>query len=187
MVEDQAAAGLKNNKQAPFPGTGLKIFLGILALGMILMTVYMSGIKSGYRKDLRALNESFTSLSQQNSLLKQTKIRRVEFLERQFVMNHPRLMVNVLAGFLQALARSFPRPVDLVELTVSSRDRNLYFRLSGRVIMAGQAKAKQLLDQCLNRLKTLKGMIDLELLPLNKGEEAGPGFPFHLQGSIEIE
>ena len=74
MDEDQAAAGLKNNKQAPFPGTGLKIFLGILALGMVLLTVYMSGIKSGYRKDLRALNESFTSLSQQNSLLKQTKI-----------------------------------------------------------------------------------------------------------------
>lgn len=178
---------MKNNKQKPFPGTGLKIFLGILAMGMILLTVYMSGIESGYRKDLRVLSESFTSLSRRNSLLEETKIRRVEFLERQFVMNHPRLMVNVLAGFLRALARSFPRPVDLLELTVSPQDRNLRFRLSGRLNTVGQTRARQLLDQCLDRLRILKGIVDMELLPLKKEQVAGQGFRFHLKGSIEIE
>jgi hypothetical protein len=187
MGSDQAAAGLKNDNRISFPGTGLKIFLGILVLGLTLLTVYMSVIKARYRSDLSSVNESLASLMQQNSLLKQTKIKRVEFLERQFVMNHPRQLVKGLIEFLQALERSFSPPVDLDRLTVTSGDRNLAFRLSGRVRTGERVRAEYLLDQCLNRLRTLEGIIDLELLPLNEEEAAGHPHPFHLQGSVEIE
>ena len=187
MGSDQAEKRLKNDNRTSFPGIGLKIFLGILVLGLTLLTVYVSVVKSRYRSDLSSVNESLASLMQQNSLLKQTKIKRVEFLERQFVMDHPRRLVNGLAGFLQALERSFSPPVNLDRLTVTSGDRNLVFRLSGRVRTGERVRAEYLLDQCLNRLKMLEGIIDLERLSLNTEEAAGHPYSFQLQGSVEIE
>ena len=94
MVQDRIAAGLSKHKKRSFPGTGLKIFLAVLASGLILLAVFLTVTRGSLVRDLKKSRTSLEELEERNSLLTQTKLRRIDFLEKQFVLTRPRRQVT---------------------------------------------------------------------------------------------
>jgi hypothetical protein len=166
---------------------GLKIFFGVLLLGMILLTAYVSAIKAGYRKDLGENEKSLDSLFRQNIAVKQTKIKRIGFLEKQFFMNHPRRFVFATVDLLESLDRTTPAQLELKELRITPRNRNLRFRLSGLVRVVDPSSARRFLNRFLERLRTLKEMVGISLTLPKTENMIGLPSPFRIEGELEIE
>ncbi len=166
---------------------GLKIFFGVLLLGMILLTGYVSAIKAGSRKDLGEIEKSLDSLFRQNTAVKQTKIQRIGFLEKQFFMNHPRRFVFAMTDLLESLDRATPAQLELTELRIAPRNRNLNSCLSGLVKVADPGSARRFLNRFLDRLRNLKEMVEISQTLPKTENKAGLPFPFRIEGELEIE
>ena len=151
-------------------------------LGMILLTGYVSVIKAGSRKDLKEIEKSLDSLFRQNAAIKQTKIQRIGFLEKQFFMSHPRRFVFAIADLLESLDRATP-----AQLRIAPRNRNLRFCLSGLVRIADPGSARHFLNRFLDRLRTFKEMVEIFLtLPKTETKVILP-LLFRIEGELEIE
>lgn len=154
---------------------------------MILLTGYVSVIKAGSRKDLKEIEKSLDSLFRQNAAIKQTKIQRIGFLEKQFFMSHPRRFVFAIADLLESLDRATPAQLELTELRIAPRNRNLRFCLSGLVRIADPGSARHFLNRFLDRLRTFKEMVEIFLtLPKTETKVILP-LLFRIEGELEIE
>jgi hypothetical protein len=162
----------------------VKLFGGVLLFLLILLTIYISGIKRDVNRELRDVNRKLATITERNSKIKSTKQQRIRFLERQSFLNYPEKFSLEVALFLNTLSRSTPGGMDLVELKMTPINRNLGFVLQAVMASPDPQEAQSGLSGFYLRLNAIDGIIHL-----SRPSPSAPTRPglFIFQGEIEIE
>ncbi|MCK4835615.1 MAG: hypothetical protein KAT17_03220 [Candidatus Aminicenantes bacterium] len=166
--------------------TGSKIFFGIFIFFLIIITVYVSGVKGDFREDLKNIKNSFEIIKQKNLSIKQTKLQRVNFLKKQSFMNHSRKFAFSATHFIHTLSQLTPEGVDLTLLKMAPQNRNLRFNLTGMVSRSNHNLGQKHLNGFYLRLEALDEVIRISRS--SQKAESPKGYSlFHFEGEIEIE
>lgn len=174
----------QSKKRPGFKGIVFILFWGVFFLLLIGLTLYVSGIKRNAHRELRSVNQSYQAVNQRYSRIEETKKRRILFLEKQFFLMHPARFSLHAVRLMGTLSRITPRWIDLIELKMIPRNRNLEFSLKGVATSADFPGAEEGFGEFFSRLKAVQGIVRLSRKP---GATGAPAGFFHFQGECEIQ
>ncbi|MCP5049490.1 MAG: hypothetical protein GY940_20130, partial [bacterium] len=150
----------KERARLPRRLIGLTIAASLLAAVLTSGTIYFENIKAGYRKDIKKLQRTYSSLSANADIISRTKQTRAEFYTRRYYIDFPLKYSHTSADFIRRLSLISSQEIELISIELNPANQSVTFKLDGRIKAEDNIRAQSRFLRFYQSLKNFDDMIE---------------------------
>lgn len=157
----------------------LGLSISAIVVGAILIgsTIWFERVRASYKKDIRDLQKTFLSLSNNAAAIENTKRLRIDYFKKRFFTEIPVRYSYGAANFVRRLSLIVTENISLVNLDIKPRGQDFAFVLNGSITADDNIGAQAAFLRFYQQLKEFEDMMDITFstIKVNTGESAEAG------------
>jgi hypothetical protein len=165
----------------------LKTTMALVAVILVCITVYISGIKNHYQSEIEIFQQKYDILRDKAEAIEKLKSLRVDFFAKQSFLNYPGLSGYAMANFIRKISLISPQNLYLLEVNLQPGDQNITFLIKGVVYGNSEKMNRQILAAFFRKLSVLDDIIQFFPSPPEPVGKSRGNIRFLAKGEMEVE
>jgi len=153
-----------------------KISIAFIALIFTVTVIWLEGVKSSYRQDIKKTEQTYLPLENKTRKTRETKLLRADFFKKVLFANAPLNYSYGTSNFIRQLSLLAQKEIGLLKLEIKPYNHNFAFVLKGKIKASNQFDVKSSFSSFYRKLKALDDMllIDFSILEVKENMADNP-------------
>ncbi len=152
---------------------GLSVSSILILIIIAISVFYMENLKSGYKSQIKKLQESYSNLSNDVDLIENIKKQRADYFIKSMFLNLPLQHSYSISDFIRRLSLISNDNVELIDLDISLEGINFSFILKGIIRSENNIRAQTVFLKFFNNLKKFEDLSNINSSNLNVSSNEG--------------
>ncbi len=140
---------------------GLRISAVVIAVILAGSTIWFEGVKSSYKQDIKKIEKTYLSLSENAKAIENTKRLRVDYFKKRFFAEIPTRYSYGASNFIRRLSLIYAEGIELKKLEMKPLEQDFSFVLSGAIFTPDNIGPQARFHRFYRELKSFEDMVQL--------------------------